>query len=322
MDTIKEMERNIIDKIENRKVEVDNIKEMEKNILEKIENNKVEVNQEDTPYRAALMSKLEKKVNEINKNVKQIRKGDDIQTGDDKDKKLIRIVLKPNDVNIRNSKSLRKQFNEHFPQVILKHARISAGGSYVFEFDEEEAANDVEQHWSKNHFAGNAGIVKMTDRNLTGLVKFVYDDLEEEDIINSIIDNYPGCKYELFKKDEEFTGMIKVTFRDETELNTAITNKFNICHRKYITEPFKHKPRVIKCNVCQRLGHVSRLCRSKEKPVCGKCSREGHESKNCQTPANLHKCFHCGKPDHITGSYSCEKMKEKLQELIDRQDGL
>ena len=84
-------------------------------------------------------------------------------------------------------------------------------------------------------------------------------------------------------------------------------------------EPFVHKPRVIKCNICQRFGHVSRLCRSKDKPVCGKCSTEGHETKDCTKDDNEQKYFHCGKGDHITGSYACEKVKEKYQELIDRQ---
>jgi hypothetical protein len=152
-------------------------------------------------------------------------------------------------------------------------------------------------------------------------VKFVYDDLEEEEIENDIKDKYPGVEYELFKKEGAFTGMIKVTFKDETQLNSVIANKFNLCHKRYLTEPFKHKPCVIKCNICQRFGHVSRLCRSKDKPVCGKCSQEGHETKDCTADENDYKCFHCGKDDHITGSYSCETVKEKLQELLDRQNG-
>ena len=114
--------------------------------------------------------------------------------------------------------------------------------------------------------------------------------------------------------------MIKVTFKDELELNTVIANRFHIDRRVYITEPFKHKPRVIKCNVCQRFGHVSRLCRAKLNPVCGKCC-QSHETKNCQAEEADFKCYHCSKTDHITGSYSCEKMKEKYQELIDRQNG-
>ena len=113
--------------------------------------------------------------------------------------------------------------------------------------------------------------------------------------------------------------MIKVIFKDEAELNSAITNKFSIFHKKYVIEPFSHKPRVIKCNICQRFGHVSRICRAKNKPVCEK-SCQGHETKDCNAKKEEYKCFHCGKSDHITGQYNCEKMKEKLQILTERRE--
>ena len=126
-------------------------------------------------------------------------------------------------------------------------------------------------------------------------------------------------KFDLFKKNGEFTGMIKVTFENEAELNSAIANKFNLFHRKFITELFIPKPRVVKCNVCQLFAHPSRLCRNKHKPVCGKCSKD-HETKDCKATEEEYKCFHCGESDHITGSYSCVKVQERLQLLIDRRE--
>ena len=140
-------------------------------------------------------------------------------------------------------------------------------------------------------------------------------------MVSQDLRNYPDVEFELFKREGEFTGMIKVSFKDEAQLKSVIANKFNLCNRRYITEQFIHKPRVIKCNTCQRFGHVSRLCRSKNNPVCGKCSVEGHETKDCSANAAEYKCFHCGENDHITGSYNCSVVKEKLQELLDRQDG-
>ena len=298
------------------------IEKVEQNILEKIEEIKeTRTNDaEGITYKDILVKDLEKKVNETNRLMRnQLRQNDDNKNEQENDK-LKRIVLKPKDIAIRNSRDLRKKFNQYYPDVFLKHARISAGGSYVFEFEEEEAANQLEQDWSENHFAGNSGLVKLNDRNRTGLVKFVYDDIQEEQIENDIKTNYPEVKYELFKKEEQFTGMIKVIFMSEADLKQAIANKFTISHRKYYVEEFKRKPRVIKCNVCQRLGHVSRLCRSKDNPRCGKCSQEGHETKDCNAEPADHKCFHCSKTDHITGSYSCHIIKEKLKELQDRQD--
>ena len=84
-------------------------------------------------------------------------------------------------------------------------------------------------------------MIKISDRNCTGIVKYVYDDISEETIDREIKNNYDGAKYELFKKDNEFTGMIKVTFKDEATLNRVVQNKFSLGHCKYITEVFKHK---------------------------------------------------------------------------------
>ena len=226
----------------------------------------------------------------------------------------------PKDVNIKHSKDIRKHFDRHYPDILLKHARISPGGSYVLETVSEDDANVLDETWDNDHFGGNSGLAKLDDKNKTGLVKYVYDDYTEDFITSEIQRNYPGVKYELFKRDDEFTGMIKVTFKDDEELKTVIANKFRIDRRLYLIEPFERKPRVIKCNTCQRFGHVSRLCRSKDNPVCGKCCGN-HETKNCQADQADYKCYHCGKTDHFTGSKSCEKMKEKYQDIIDRQNG-
>lgn len=192
----------------------------------------------------------------------------------------------------------------------------------MLELVDEEGATHLDQNWDEEHFEGNSGIIKLNKANCTGLVKFVYDDITEDFIEEEINQNYPTItKTELFRnKDEEFTGMIKVVFKDEVDLNNAIAAKFTIGNRKYIIEPFIYKPKVIKCNTCQRFGHVSRLCRAKNKPVCGKCC-QNHETKNCRTNEDEYKCYHCSKTDHTSGSHSCEKYKEKLQELMDRYNG-
>ena len=181
LNNLKEMENRIIQKIENKKIEVESIENMEKNIIEKIETSKVNEVNIGLPYKDAIMSKLEKKVNEINKSVKKF-------SNEDSPKKditnLIRIVLKPNEINIRNSRDLRKQFGQYFPNVTVELAIITAGGSYKFHFETEEDANHVEENWNKDYFSGNAGIIKVGQQNRIGLVKFVFTDLDEDEIKN------------------------------------------------------------------------------------------------------------------------------------------
>ena len=171
-------------------------------------------------------------------------------------------------------------------------------------------------NWDKSFFKGNSSMIKMKEKNSSGIVKYV-NDMDEDEIKEEIDMNYPDTQVEFFRKNDEFTGVFKITFKDEEELKRVIADKMKLNHRKYNIEEFVHKPRVIKCNTCQRFGHVSRLCRSKEKPVCGKCTKD-HETKDCTSPPTDYKCFHCDKSDHFTGSQKCEKMKEKYQQLLDR----
>ena len=225
-------------------------------------------------------------------------------------------------MKITNSKNLRKQFNEYFPTACVKHARISAGGSYVLEFENEKDADEVDKSWKKEYFSGNSGVVKPGEESTIGIVKYVYLDLDEDEIKEEIQQNYPGCEFDLFMKNGEFIGIIKVKFKSAQELKQAITNRFKISNRLYVVVPFEPKPRVIKCNTCQRFGHVSRLCRSKQNPICGKCSSAGHETKDCTKSEEEFKCFHCGNNDHITGSYACQKVQEKYQDLIVRRQNV
>ena len=193
------------------------------------------------------------------------------------------------------------------------------GGSFILEFESEEAAKEVHQTWKKEYYGGNSGMVLYNEQNTTGIVKYVYDeDLTEEIIDLDIKANYPDVRHELFKnKEGEFTGMIKVVFPNVETLNQAIENRFHINHTKYKIELFQHRPRIIKCNICQKFGHVARWCRQKHKLTCGKCGQK-HETKDCEADESEYKCFHCNKTDHITGSYSCSVVKEKLKQLSDR----
>ena len=63
------------------------------------------------------------------------------------------------------------------------------------------------------------------------------------------------------------------------------------------------------------------MCDPKNKQTCGKCSSNDHQTKDCFAEEEDYKCAHC-EENHITGSYSCSKMKEKLGKLVeDREYG-
>ena len=110
---------------------------MEDSIVKKLkEELQPSTQQNQTEYSNAVIENLNKNVQQTNKLVRnQIR---NTQTNESilERNKRVRIVRKPKDQTITNSKNLHTKFNEHFPNVSFSKAYISAGGSFIFEFSQ------------------------------------------------------------------------------------------------------------------------------------------------------------------------------------------
>jgi hypothetical protein len=225
--------------------------------------------------------------------------------------KRTRVVIKPEDTNIRTSRDIRRAFNKHYQGVIIKHCRLTASGSITFEFDDETIAKSVQNEWSLEYFGGNKGMKIPGDFNTVGMVKHVYDDFTEQDIKQDILNNYPGdikkCEFQKRKSDQSFNGMIKIEFASREALLKVVSDRIKFCNQRYIVEEYKRKGKVVKCGNCQGWGHVHRYCTKPAK--CGKCA-EKHETRTC-TITSGYKCAHCGK-GHVAGSFDCDVYKEKV----------
>lgn len=219
------------------------------------------------------------------------------------------------DTSITNSKTLRSSFNKEFPGVVIKNCRITAGGSFKFELDKEEEVKDVTRQWKSDSFGGNQGVSSPAEMHTSGIIKHVYLDNSEEQLTEELKGKY-SCikKVELFKKNNNFTGTIKLIFNTRQELLDCLTDRIKIFNQRYIMEEYKPLPRVIKCNRCQTFGHIARRCRA-EKPTCGKCGEQTHETMNCSS--SVKKCAHCNE-GHETGHSTCHVMKTKLDEIRQR----
>ena len=136
----------------------------------------------------------------------------------------------------------------------------------------------------------------------TFLYKHVLNaDCTEEEIEENMNANYAVSKVEVFKRNGEMTGTVKVTFNSQKELNDTVVDRMKIFSQRYLLEEYKSTPRVIKCHRCQGFGHIARLCRSNS-PKCGKCGEQNHQTNNCTS--SVRKCAHC-KENHATGDKSC-----------------
>ena len=194
--------------------------------------------------------------------------------------------------------------------MVIKHCRLTASGSIMFEFDDEDTAQAVQANWLSTYFGGNKGMKIPGDFNTVAMVKHVYDDYNEEDMRRDISETYPSitnCEFQKRRSDKSFNGMIKITFCSRDEMMQVIEDKFKLGNQRYIVEEYRRKSRVIKCSKCQGWGHVHRYC--KNPPKCGKCA-EKHESKTCTITTGF-KCAHC-KKDHQAGSFDCQVYREKL----------
>ena len=129
--------------------------------------------------------------------------------------KRTRVVIKPEDVTIRTSRDIRRAFNKHYSGMVIKHCRLTASGSIMFEFDDEDTAKQVQSTWLTTYFGGNKGMKVPGDFNTTAMVKHVYDDHDKEAMKKDILENYPAvtsCDFQKRRSDQSFNGMIKLEF--------------------------------------------------------------------------------------------------------------
>ena len=257
---------------------------------------------------------MNKATNQLVKQLSAQNKAVKVEETEERNKRTL-LVRKPTDVDIRDSKGIRKAFNKEYPGVIIRNCRVTAGGSFKIELDDPDEAKAVTSDWKDDLFGGNEGVVSPDALHTSGIVKHVYLDAPEDEIKTSIMDKYPVSNVEFFKRNGNFTGTMKVTFNTRKDLMDVISDRIKVFEQRYLLEEFKPMPRVIKCNRCQVFGHIARRCRS-ETSLCGKCGTKGHESDKCLS--TLKKCVHCKKDGHITGDKSCEVMKQKLDEIKQR----
>lgn len=226
--------------------------------------------------------------------------------------KRTRIVARPGNTSIRTSKDIRREFNKNYTGYVIRNCRLTASGSIMFEFDDEESAKKVHSSWSDQSFGGNKGMKIPGESNTAGIIKYVYDDISENDIKEAIKSKCPAAECDFFKRrsDGKFNGMIKVDFKTRSDLLDAIDDKIVICSQRYIVEEYQRKSRVIKCNKCQGWGHIYRFCNND--PKCGKCA-DKHETSTCEITGGF-KCAHCQEA-HKAGSSECKVFKQKMAQF-------
>ena len=253
-------------------------------------------------------------INKIVKHIDQERKVNNADEIKEKQKRTI-IVKHYTSKNIRNSEDVRNPIYDKFPGTVIRDARTTPGGSILLELDDEKTAANIFENWDENLYGGNKGAMRGNIPNTIGIVKHVLKPDDENELKQEILQNYPCKEVDLFKKNGEFMGIVKITFNTAEDLQNAKVERIKIFRQRLIIDDYNFKPRVIKCNKCQLMGHIARLCRRSE--VCGKCGNN-HNTNACTIEPKDYVCYHC-KGNHATGDKNCPVMKNKEESISNRR---
>lgn len=74
----------------------------------------------------------------------------------------------------------------------------------------------------------------------------------------------------------------------------------------------KSIPTPMRCNNCQKFGHMARECKAKTK--CARCAKE-HKTFECESNDDERACANCGDTGHGAASRDCWYLKDKIREM-------
>ena len=226
----------------------------------------------------------------------------------------------------KNSSTIKTELSKGFREVKFKTVMKRANGNIIIETENKEAANKMKENWPENLFGGSScRLTKKKIRNEVILkdvplpTQIERTGVSEDDLTATIQEKYPKSKVQRFKRrDGTPMHMVKVITETVEEAEDLVKNGFLIGCLWVQAEYIKaNRNRVIQCYKCLRLGHIAPQCNFNQR--CSKCGEEGHKYTQCTCHGTAFKCANCS-GNHQAVSQECKIIKDKLKELIDRQN--
>lgn len=212
---------------------------------------------------------------------------------------------------IKNSNSIIKNFNKHYPEIGVLNHFSTKGGSIIIELKKTEDANEISSAWDSTFFTDDSSTKPtaccvMMNSNKSVLLKNVPVDLPVEELCNILAKNYNSPKLLRFKTR---TGLVlktvKVDFSSVAEQEQCLKDGVRLDRLSLNVEKYIPRKRVIQCYKCWRFGHIAALCPNNL--TCVNCTGN-HRSCTTRSYRQL-RCSNC-RGNHPANDRLCPVYKE------------
>lgn len=198
--------------------------------------------------------------------------------------------------------------------VVIDRITHTRTGNIMVQLSDQHMVDRVIDSWDHTNFGRSKTRKTVQPNRNCGVLKGVPLDIQETEIEKELEDQgFSNVTAKRFKKNNQDTRAVKVTFDSQRDLHQAIEKRVLIQHLTFRVEEMAYTPTVVQCFNCRRFNHVASRC-NREK-ICHLCSDlydETHDSCN-----KIRRCINC------TGNHSalykgCPKYNEIYHKLNQR----
>lgn len=133
---------------------------------------------------------------------------------------------------------------------------------------------------------------------------------EEEDTLLNYLKSQNVTKVQFHTKkignERVKSGLAFVTFGTNEPPEFLTIGCLRLKVRPYIPAPMR-------CFVCNKFGHISKVCPIQNMPKCYNCNEEKHIETSDEKCTRPPKCVNCGSNEHNSYSRSCNELKRQVE---------
>ena len=216
-----------------------------------------------------------------------------------------KILIMTGKQKFRDSIEIKRTFTKLVPLKKLLYAFTTARGNTHLDLLTVEEADNVLKSRNFEFFGGDSVARKANDKTNehSALIRRVPLELDKNEIEQNLDNNFPGVKARRFvKADKTALQTVKLSFSSKLLYDKVTSDGKLLDAIFYQPVQFVQQGiRIIRCYKCQKFGHMSSNCDSRES--CKHCAEEPSVAK-CTNKDNPAKCNNCN-GNHEAADTNC-----------------